>query len=85
MMQQTGVGRGAEPRARALLIYTDRGLQREVALQRTPFTVGRLAGRDLVLDAPYVSRQHAEDPGARRRVCPGGSGEQGRIFVMAGG
>ena len=60
MMQQTGVGRGAEPRARALLIYTDRGLEREVALQRTPFTIGRLPDRDLVLDAPYVSRQHAE-------------------------
>src|SRR5579875_2969778 len=60
MARQSGVGTVAERRSRAVLIYAENGLEREVAVERSPFTIGRLPDRDLVLNAPFVSRQHAE-------------------------
>ncbi len=56
----TGITRSAEPLRRALLTYRQGGVEHEVALDRLPFTIGRLPDRDLVLTEAFVSRQHAE-------------------------
>ena len=50
----------AEAQQRARLRFTDNGVEHEAVLERTPFTIGRLPDRDLVLQSPFVSRQHAE-------------------------
>ena len=50
----------AEPRARALLFVEEDGRTREIELDRTPFTIGRLPDRDLVLPEHHISRTHAQ-------------------------
>lgn len=37
----------------------DGALRRQIAIRRSPFTIGRLPDRDLVLDSQLVSRDHA--------------------------
>jgi phosphoserine phosphatase RsbU/P len=41
------------------MLLSDGSLERECILKHTPYTIGRLQDRDLVLTHPYVSREHA--------------------------
>jgi sigma-B regulation protein RsbU (phosphoserine phosphatase) len=43
-----------------MLSLSDGPLRRDLVLTHSPFTIGRLADKDLVLAYPYVSRNHAE-------------------------
>jgi phosphoserine phosphatase RsbU/P len=43
-----------------LLLVVDGASQNEMVITHTPFTIGRLPDRDLVLSYPYISRAHAE-------------------------
>ncbi len=43
----------------ASLQLTDGDSRRQIAIHRSPFTIGRLPDRDLVLDSQLVSRDHA--------------------------
>jgi sigma-B regulation protein RsbU (phosphoserine phosphatase) len=42
------------------MLLSDGSLERECILRHTPYTIGRLQDRDLVLTHPYVSREHAQ-------------------------
>ncbi len=46
--------------ALALLVFVDGVSQRSIPLERTPFSVGRKSGKDLVVGDARVSRDHAE-------------------------
>ena len=43
-----------------LLLVVDGASQNETVINHSPFTIGRLPDRDLVLSYPYISRAHAE-------------------------
>ena len=43
-----------------VLLYVDGITQRNIPLERTPFTVGRKSGKDLVVADARVSRDHAQ-------------------------
>ncbi|MGH9669940.1 MAG: SpoIIE family protein phosphatase [Terriglobales bacterium] len=43
-----------------VLVYVDGVSQRNISLERTPFTVGRKSGKDLVVGDARVSRDHAQ-------------------------
>lgn len=43
-----------------LLLVVDGASQNESVISHSPFTIGRLPDRDLVLAYPYISRSHAE-------------------------
>ncbi len=45
---------------KAHLFLSDGAVEREVVVAQTPFTIGRLPDRDLVLPHPYISRNHAQ-------------------------
>ena len=45
---------------KAHLFLSDGAVEREVVVTQTPFTIGRLPDRDLVLPHPYISRNHAQ-------------------------
>jgi phosphoserine phosphatase RsbU/P len=45
---------------KALLVISDGTLQRQVLLTHSPFTIGRMDDRDLILPYPYISRIHAQ-------------------------
>jgi serine phosphatase RsbU (regulator of sigma subunit) len=47
------------PNSNARLVVNVDGIHRMIPIQRTPFTLGRGAGRDLSLPYPQVSREHA--------------------------
>ena len=84
MTSQTGVGAFAELPWRAFLVYTEDGVQREVQIDRMPFTIGRLPDRDLILNAPFVSRQHAEIVALEGRPVLRDLGSKGGCFVNGG-
>ncbi len=60
MASQTGADTVAQRDGGALLLYTEDGLEHAVTITQSRFTIGRLPDRDLVLTAPFISRQHAE-------------------------
>src|SRR5574337_1273983 len=43
-----------------ILVYVDGVSQRHIPLERTPFSVGRKSGKDLVVADARVSRDHAQ-------------------------
>ena len=43
-----------------LLVFVDGVSQRSIPLERTPFSVGRKSGKDLVVGDARVSRDHAQ-------------------------
>jgi phosphoserine phosphatase RsbU/P len=47
------------PTSNARLVVNVDGIHRMIPIERTPFTLGRGAGRDLSLPYPQVSREHA--------------------------
>jgi phosphoserine phosphatase RsbU/P len=47
------------PQSNARLVVNVDGIHRMIPIRRTPFTLGRGAGRDLSLPYPQVSREHA--------------------------
>jgi phosphoserine phosphatase RsbU/P len=49
----------AEPIPTAALLLIDESRQEEINLTHTPFTIGRLQDRDLVLTHAFISRDHA--------------------------
>src|SRR6516225_6093124 len=53
---QTGSGSGVFP----ALVFVQGSEQKNIVLNRTPFTVGRKVDKDLVIADPRVSRDHAQ-------------------------
>ena len=49
----------AEPFPPTALLLIDESRHEEISIARTPFTIGRLQDRDLVLAHPFISRDHA--------------------------
>ena len=49
----------AEPIPTTALLLIDESRQEEINVTHTPFTIGRLQDRDLVLAHAFISRDHA--------------------------
>ncbi len=49
----------AEPIPATALLLVDESRQEEINVTHTPFTIGRLQDRDLVLAHAFISRDHA--------------------------
>ena len=72
-MTQTGSERAKEEGAPSLVLRVG-GVERTVTVDHVPFTIGRKADRDLVLEDPGISREHAVI------LC-----ENGRFFIADNG
>jgi sigma-B regulation protein RsbU (phosphoserine phosphatase) len=57
-MPQTGSERAKEEGAPSLVLRVG-GVQRTITIDHVPFTIGRKADRDLILEDPGISREHA--------------------------
>ena len=62
------------------LVFVQGSEQKNIILNRTPFTVGRKVDKDLVIADPRVSRDHAQIDAGGTRFLPAGSGQQARNF-----
>jgi hypothetical protein len=56
-----------EPIPGTALLLVDDSRQEEINVSHTPFTIGRLQDRDLVLSHAFISRDHAAILFAARR------------------
>ncbi|HEX8926946.1 MAG TPA: SpoIIE family protein phosphatase [Terriglobales bacterium] len=57
-MPQAGIERAKDEGMPSLVLHVG-GVQRTITIDHVPFTIGRKADRDLVLEDPGISREHA--------------------------
>ncbi|HVP65147.1 MAG TPA: SpoIIE family protein phosphatase [candidate division Zixibacteria bacterium] len=72
-MPQAGSERAKQEGAPSLVLRLG-GVQRTISIDHVPFTIGRKADRDLILEDPGISREHAVI------LC-----EEGRFFIADNG